>query len=58
MHRVTVSISNDDNHYTTGTSFICKSKYYTSSVFFTLVLPDIFWKIDLKAFFLFSAEHE
>ena len=36
--------------------FIYYTKYKSSPVTLTLVLPDIFWKIDLKSFFFFSTE--
>ena len=38
--------------------FFYSNKYKSFSVTLTLILPDIFWKIDLKAFFFFSTEHE
>ena len=38
--------------------FIYHTIYKSSSFTLTLEEPDIFWKIDLKAFFFFSTEHE
>ena len=37
--------------------FIYHTKYKSSTVILTLVLSDIFWKIDLKAFFFFNSEY-